>query len=110
MLLEIIQHSTGLIFFSLVYSLKWLSSEVHLPILLISRREYRSTDDCLCNEFSKDLYKNKCTKMKCWRNVADKYDMSPEDAEKRRGHSPFFFQRSYGKRFIVEIVRDRQDR
>ena len=45
----------GLIFFSLVYSLKWLSSEVHLPILLISRREYRSTDDCLCNEFSKDL-------------------------------------------------------
>ena len=41
-LLEIIQHSTGLIFFSLVYSLKWLSNEVHLPILLISWREYRS--------------------------------------------------------------------
>ena len=43
-LLEIIQHSTGLIFFALVYSLKWFSSEVHLPILLISRREYRSSN------------------------------------------------------------------
>ena len=23
------------------------------------------------------------TKMNCWRNVADKFDMSPEDAEKK---------------------------
>ena len=39
--------------------------------------------DCLYNEFSKD-YKNKYTKMKCWswRNVIDKFDMSPEDAKK----------------------------
>ena len=30
--------------------------------------------------------------MNCWRNVADKFDMSPEDAEKKsQGHSPFFF-------------------
>ena len=87
MLLEIIQHSTGLMFFSLVHSL----SEVHLPILLISRREYRSTDDCLCNEFSKDLYKNKYTKMNCWRNVADKFDMSPEDAEKKVKDIRLFF-------------------
>ena len=36
--------------------------------------------NCLCNEFSKDLYKNKYAKMNCWRNVADKLDMSPEDA------------------------------
>ena len=28
--------------------------------------------DCLCKKFSKDLYKNKYTKMNCWRNVADK--------------------------------------
>ena len=39
--------------------------------------------DCLCNEFSKDLYKNKYTKMNCRRNVADKFDVSPEDAEKK---------------------------
>ena len=77
MLLEIIQHSTDLIFFSFVYSLKWFSSEVHLPILLIQKY------DCLCNEFSKDLYKNKYTKMNCRRNVADKFDVSPEDAEKK---------------------------
>ena len=39
--------------------------------------------DCLYNEFSKD-YKNKYTKMKywSWRNVIDKFDMSPEDAKK----------------------------
>ena len=30
--------------------------------------------DCLCNEFSKD-YKNKYTRMNCWTNVADKFDM-----------------------------------
>ena len=30
--------------------------------------------DCLCNEFSKD-YNNKYTKMNCWKNVADKFDM-----------------------------------
>ena len=29
-------------------------------------------------------------KMNCWRNVADKFDMSPEDAEKSQDHSPFF--------------------
>ena len=52
----------------------------------IQKYEY----DCLCNEFSKDLYKIKYTKMNCWRNVADKFDMSPEDAEKSQGHSPFF--------------------
>ena len=95
MLLEIVKHSTGLIFFSLVYSLKWLSSEVHLAILLISRREYRSTDDCLIirlsNEFSKDLYKNKYTEMNCWRNVADKFHMSPEDAEKKVKDIRLFF-------------------
>ena len=38
-----------ILIFSLVYSLKWLSSEVHLPILLISRREYRSTTVCAMN-------------------------------------------------------------
>ena len=38
--------------------------------------------------------------MNCWRNVAlaDKFDMSPEDAGKKV------------KELIVEIVRDRQDR
>ena len=49
--------------------------------------------DCLCNGFSKDLYKNKYAKMNCWRNVAqaDKFEMSSEDAEKKsQGHSPFF--------------------
>ena len=53
------------------------------------------------------------TKMNCCRNVADKFDRSPEDAEKSQGHSPFFSQRSqrsYGNQLIVEIVRDRQDR
>ena len=46
--------------------------------------------DCLCNESSKD-YKNKYTMMNCWRNVADKFDMSPERVlKKSRGHSPFF--------------------
>ena len=98
MLLEIVKHSTSLIFFFLVYSLKWLSSEVHLAILLISRREYRSTDYCLItrlpNEFSKDLYKNKYTEMNCWRNVADKFHMSPEDAEKKVKDIRLFFQQS----------------
>ena len=47
--------------------------------------------DCFCNEFSKDLYKNKYTKMNCWRNVADKFDMSPEDAEKKSRTFAFFF-------------------
>ena len=49
--------------------------------------------DCLCNEFSKDLYKNKYTKMNCWRNVAlaDKFDMSPEDAEKKVKDIRLFF-------------------
>ena len=33
----------------------------------------------------------KYTKMNCWRNVADKFDRSPEDAEKKgQGHLPFF--------------------
>ena len=47
--------------------------------------------DCLCNEFSKD-YKNKYTKMNCWqnwRNVVDKFDMSPKDAKKVK-HICFF--------------------
>ena len=53
----------------------------------------------------------KYTKMNCWRNVADKFDRSPEDAEKKsQRHLPFFSQRSYGNQLIVEIVRDRQDR
>ena len=30
------------------------------------------------------------TKMNCWRNITDKFDMSPEDAEESQGHSPFF--------------------
>ena len=30
------------------------------------------------------------TKMNCWRNVADKFDMSPEDAEKRSRTFAFF--------------------
>ena len=64
--------------------------------------------DCLCNEFSKDLYKNKYTKVNCWRNVADKFDMSPEDAEKKvKDICLFFSQRSrqsYGDQLIVEIV------
>ena len=53
--------------------------------------------DCLCYEFSKDLYKNKYTKMNCCRNAADNFDMSPEartpeDAEKKvKDTSPFFF-------------------
>ena len=74
-LLEKMHLSAGLIFFSLVYSFKWLSREVNLPILLIQKH------DCLCNELSKH-YSNECTKMNCWINVADKFDMSPEDAEK----------------------------
>ena len=74
MLLKIIQHLTGLIFFSLVYSLKWLSSEVHLPIPA-DFTEGILKYDCLCNEFSKD-YKNKYTRMNCWTNVADKFDMT----------------------------------
>ena len=28
--------------------------------------------------------------MNCWRNLADKFNMSPEDAVKRQGHSPSF--------------------
>ena len=64
--------------------------------------------DCLCNEFSKDLYKNKYTKMNCWRNVADKFDMRPEDAEKKVKDIRLFCsqwsQWSYGNRLIVEIV------
>ena len=38
--------------------------------------------DCLYNKFSKN-YKNKYTKMNCWRKIADKFDMSPEEAEKK---------------------------
>ena len=92
--------------FSLVYSLKWLSSEVHLPIVLISRREYRSMTVCSMNLAD---YKNKYTKMNYWRNVADKFDMSLEDAEKKSRTFAFFFcsqrsHRSYGNRLIVEIV------
>ena len=64
--------------------------------------------DCWCNEFSKVLYKNKYTKMNCWRNVADKFDTSPEDAEKIVKGIHLFFsqrsQRSYGNRLIVEII------
>ena len=50
--------------------------------------------DCLCNELSKDLYTNKYiyTKMNCWRNVTDKFDMSPEDAEKKSRTFTFFSQ------------------
>ena len=49
--------------------------------------------DCLCNDFSKDLYKNKYTKMNCWRYVAHiKFDMSPEDAEKKSRTFAFFSQ------------------
>ena len=56
----------------------------------------------------------KYTKMNCWRNVtlADKFDMSPEDAEKESRTFTFFSQRSqrsYGNRLIVEIVRNRKD-
>ena len=82
-------------FSSLVYSLKWLSSEVHLPILLISRREYRSMTVCAMNL------------AKIYRNVADKFDMSPEDAEKKSRTFAFFSQwsqQSYGNRLIVEIL------
>ena len=50
-------------------------------MLLISWKEVQKCD-CLHNEFSKD-YKNKYTKMNCWRNAADKFDKSPEDAEKK---------------------------
>ena len=33
--------------------------------------------------------KNKCTKTNCWRKLADKFDMSPEDADKKfQEHSP----------------------
>ena len=52
----------------------------------IQKYEY----DCLCNEFSKDLYKNNYTKMNCWRNIAGKFDMSPEDAEKKSRTFAFF--------------------
>ena len=47
-----------------------------------SRREYRSMTVC-ATEFSKDLCKNNYTKMNCWKNVADKLYMSPEDTEKQ---------------------------
>ena len=46
----------------------------------------------------------KYIKINCWRNVvlADKFDMSPEDAEKKSRTFAFFFsqrlQRSYGNR------------
>ena len=46
--------------------------------------------------------------MNCWKNVADKFNMSPEDAEKNQGHSPFFSQQSYGNRMIV-FFRDSGD-
>ena len=52
--------------------------------------------DCFCNEFSKDLYKNKYTKMNCWRNVADKFGMSPEDAEKKVKDICLFFLSDHG--------------
>ena len=51
--------------------------------------------------------------MNCCRNVADKFDRSPEDDEKKSRTFAVFFsaiQRSYGNQLIVEIVRDRQDR
>lgn len=38
--------------------------------------------DCLYNKFSKD-YKNKYTKMNCWAKIAEKFDMSAEEAEKK---------------------------
>ena len=89
-LLEIFKHSTGLIFFSLVYSLKWLSSEVSLPLLLISRREYRSMTVCAMNLAK--ITRITDTKMNCWRNVVDKFDMSPEDAKKKsRTFAVFLF-------------------
>ena len=54
-------------------------------------------------------YKNKYTKMNYWRNVAGKFDMSLEDAEKKVKDICLFFcsqrsHRSYGNRLIVEIV------
>ena len=103
---------TGLTFFSLVYSLKWLSSEVHLPILLISRREYRSTTVCATNLAKIYTRILKYTKMNCCRNAADKFDRSSEDEKKSKTFAVFFsaIQRSYGNQLIVEIVRDRQDR
>ena len=42
--------------------------------------------DCLCNEFSKDFYKNSYTKMNCWRSVADKFDICRDSL--RSGCSP----------------------
>ena len=46
--------------------------------------------------------------MNCWRNVADKFDTSPEDAEKIVKGIHLFFsqrsQRSYGNRLIFEII------
>ena len=90
-LLEIFKHSTGLIFFSLVYSLKWLSREVSLPLLLISRREYRSMTVCAMNLAK--ITRITDTKMNCWRswrNVVDKFDMSPEDAKKKSRTFAFF--------------------
>ena len=42
-------------------------------------------------KFSKDLYKNKYTKMNCWRNAADKFDMSPEDAKRKVKDIRLFF-------------------
>ena len=82
--------STVLIFFSLVYSLKLLSSEIHLPILLISRREYRSITVCSMN-LAKIYTGHKYTKKNCCRKVADKFDRRPEDAEKKLRTFAFFF-------------------
>ena len=49
-------------------------------------------------------------KMNCWRNVADKFDMSTEDAEKKSRTFAFFSQRSQRSYGNGLIVRDRQDR
>ena len=67
----------------------------------------------MCNEFSKDYTRIlKYTKMNCRRNVADKFDMSPEDSEKKvKDIRPFFLSDHSDhmeNRLIVEIVRGSQ--
>ena len=81
----------GLKFFLVVYSLERLWSKVHLPMLLISQRKHRLIMNVqITNSTNKD-YKNKCTKMNCCRKLADyKFDLSPENAEKKFKNIPLF--------------------
>ena len=44
---------------------------------------YSNLADLMVEFWSDSFNKNKYTKMNCWRNVADKSDMRPEDAEKK---------------------------